>query len=206
MNGISKVAVTVAAAILFTTHAGAAIVGSQAPDFILQDQSGAEVSLSDFAGTGVILDFCAMWCGPCQDFYQYSYAQMPGNTLILPVLMENVSGGVSNQTNAAVWADAFGLDSVAHLSGDEGAKTALLVDYFTDLDSVAYPTFVFIDADLTVVGNIVGVRDPGDVEWAGYVASIQATQAVPVPAAVWLLGSGLIAMLGVARESARRRL
>ena len=74
-------------------------VGNLAPDFQLDNLEGASVSLSDFRGNPVMLNFWATWCSPCvremPDIQSMYEEQSVKGLVLLPVNM----GGTSSQVN-----------------------------------------------------------------------------------------------------------
>lgn len=76
-------------------------IGTEAPDFTLETLNGDIVSLSDYRGKKVLLNFWATWCEPCKaempEMQKYYDEHKDGNMEILAVNIDplnNVKGFV----------------------------------------------------------------------------------------------------------------
>ena len=63
-------------------------IGERAPDFTLETLDGGTVSLSDFRGKPVVLNFWASWCTPCRQEFPLlrdTLAARPGDFALVGV-------------------------------------------------------------------------------------------------------------------------
>lgn len=103
--------------------------GKKAADWKLQDVNGKAVSLADFKGKVVILDFWATWCGPC---------------------VKEVPGFVELQKQ-------YGPEGVVVVGvslDDEGPK---VVKKFMEKYSVNYPVVMYNNKVIKDYGNIQSI-------------------------------------------------
>jgi len=111
--------------------------GEPAFDFALEDLNGSRVSLSDFHGTNVMLNFWATWCGPCRYEIPHMvalYSEMQGQDLeILAVNLREDAG----QVRAFVSEYDMAFPVLLDLQGKVGGA------YFVR----GIPTSVFIDRE-----------------------------------------------------------
>ncbi len=120
-----------------------------APDFTVYDSQGNEVSLSDFLGKPVVLNFWASWCGPCK-------REMPDFESIYQELGEDVEFMMVNVTDGS----RETRDSAAEFIAGEGYTFPVYYDSQLEA-ATAYgvysiPSTYFIDAEGYAVARASG--------------------------------------------------
>lgn len=123
-------------------------VGLTAPDFTLEDLNGNSISLSDYRGQAVLLNFWATWCGPCREEMpdlQAVYQQYAGKLKVLAVNLTNTQRSV---------------DEVSKFLADNGYKMPVILDRKGEVATTylvrGIPTSFFIDSKGVIRGIVPG--------------------------------------------------
>ena len=137
-------------AILFTTFTYAQDIaqeGKAAPDFTAITHDGKKVSLSDYEGKVVYIDFWASWCGPCK-------REMPHAEKVKKHFKgkDVVFLNVSVDRNEGSWRKILNMMDIEGVNAIAKGEDLKEVAYSYQLRSI--PAFILVDKK----GNLVAMR------------------------------------------------
>ena len=125
--------------------------GQPAPDFTLHDPDGQSVSLSQFTGKVVLLDFWASWCGPCIADLG-TLRKIKEQVAARPVVFLNVS----LDANEAAWKQAIAKHEIkgVHVRSEQVAQA---------YNVSGIPRYYLVDPQGLIVENDLSLWDVDEV-------------------------------------------
>lgn len=136
----------------------ASVSGRTAPNWTLRDASGQPVSLSQFAGHPVVMDFWATWCGPCKielPWWQQLQKQYAGQGLVII--------GVSEDSSVADVQKFLKETPVNYKIVWDGGDAGLQAGYGTPF---GLPTTLFINRAGKITQRVTGLEGEPELDKA----------------------------------------